>query len=259
MQTVKSADGTVLAYDKEGNGPAVVIVGAGPTDRSGNAALVELLAPRLTVLNYDRRGRGDSGDTQPFTVDREFEDLAAIIDAAGGSAALYGTSGGAIIGLQAAARGLPITSLVLWEPPYIVPGSRPPVPADYEERLRGLLAADRRGDMVELFLTEPAGIPAEFVAGMRQFPGWAAQEALAHALVNDAMLVGDFSVPSDMFKKVALPTLVLDGGTTPWLSTAAEAVAKALPNAKRETLAGQQHNVEPAAIAPAIIEFVKSS
>jgi pimeloyl-ACP methyl ester carboxylesterase len=133
------------------------------------------------VLNYDRRGRGDSGDTAPYAVDREYEDLEAVIDAAGGSASLFGNSGGGILALEAAARGLAVTRIAVWEPPYIIDGSRPPVPADYRRQLGDLLAAGRRGDMVELFLTQAAGIPATFVASIRQSPFWASQEAVAHA------------------------------------------------------------------------------
>jgi alpha-beta hydrolase superfamily lysophospholipase len=256
LEHVSSADGTSIAYEKTGSGPAVVLVCGGSTDRGSNAGLAAVLSATTTVFNFDRRGRGDSGDTPPYAVDREFEDLQAVIDAAGGSVSVYGTSGGAIFGLQAAARGLPITRMVLWEPAYVLPGSRPPVPADYEDRLRELLAQDRRGDMVELFLTDAVGIPAEFVAQIREYPGWAQQEAVAHVLVYDAMVVGDFSVPRGELAGVATPTLVLDGGTTPWLSQSADAVAAALPQAERATLTGQQHNVEPEAIAPAITRFL---
>jgi pimeloyl-ACP methyl ester carboxylesterase len=131
MNTVVSHDGTTIAFDRAGDGPAVIFLGAGPTDRNANAQLAGLLAPQFTVLNYDRRGRGDSGDTAPYAVDREYEDLEAVIDEAGGSAYVFGTSGGGILALEAAARGLAITKLAVWEPPYIVDDSRPPVPKDY--------------------------------------------------------------------------------------------------------------------------------
>jgi pimeloyl-ACP methyl ester carboxylesterase len=255
VDTVVSPDGTTIAYDRAGNGPPVILINAGPTDRTVNAPLINLLAPRLTVLNYDRRGRGDSGDTAPYAVDREYEDLEAIIDAAGGSAHLFGNSGGAILALEAAARGLPITSIVAWEPPYILDGTRPPVPSDYKQQLAKLLAAGRRGDMVELFLTQAAGIPAQFVASIRQSPFWSAQEAVAHALVYDAEIVGDFSLPTARLATVKAPTLVVDGAQTPWLRTSADAVADALPDARRRTLDGQPHNVDPAVLAPVLIEF----
>jgi pimeloyl-ACP methyl ester carboxylesterase len=255
MDTVTSADGTTIAFDRAGNGPPVILINAGPTNRTVNAPLVDLLSTRLTVLNYDRRGRGDSGDTPPYAVDREYEDLAAVIDAAGGSASLFGNSGGGILALEAAARGLPITGTAVWEPPYILDGARPPVPHDYRQRLTKLLAAGRRGDMVELFLTQAAGIPAEFVAAIRQSPFWPAQEAVAHALVYDAEIVGDFSLPTARLAAVKAPTLVVDGAQTPWLRASADAVAQALPDAQRRTLQGQPHNVDPAALAPVLAEF----
>jgi pimeloyl-ACP methyl ester carboxylesterase len=255
MDTVTSADGTTIAYDRAGNGPPVILINAGPTDRTVNAPLVDLLANRLTVLNYDRRGRGDSGDSSPYAVDREYEDLMAVIGAAGGSAHLYGNSGGGILALEAAARGLPVTGIAVWEPPYILDGARPPAPRDYRQQLADLLAAGRRGDMVELFLTQAAGIPAEFVAAIRQSPFWPSQEAVAHALVYDAEIVGDFSLPTARLAAVKAPTLVVDGGQTPWLAAAADAAAKALPDARRRTLQGQPHNVDPAALAPLLAEF----
>jgi pimeloyl-ACP methyl ester carboxylesterase len=259
MSKVISKDGTVIAFEKSGEGPAVIVAGGVLGDRSQQAPLAALLASHFTVYNYDRRGHGESGDTAPYASEREFEDLEAIIDAAGGSAFVYGTSGCAILALSAAAWGLApkIKKLALWEPPYILDDSRPPVPQDYQERLTSLLAAGRRGDMVELFMTEAVGMPREFVAPMRQAPWWSAQEALAHTLINDATLMGDFSLPTERVARVTVPTLVIDGGQTPWLSHAAQAVASALPNAQRRTLSGQPHNVDPEAIAPVLVEFFK--
>jgi pimeloyl-ACP methyl ester carboxylesterase len=255
MQNVTSKDGTTIAFDKAGQGPALIVLSGGPLDRSADAPVAALLAPRFTVYNYDRRGRGDSGDTPPYALDREFEDLEAVIAAAGGSAFFHGSSGGAILGLEAAARGLALTKLALWEPPFIVDDSRPPVPADYKEQLTELLSAGRRGDMVELFMTKAVGLPAEFVAPMRTMPGWPAMEKLAHTLVYDATLTGDFSLPTGRVASVTVPTLVIDGGQTPWLSNTARAVAETLPDARRRTLNGQPHNVAPEAIAPVLAEF----
>ncbi|MEU5939440.1 alpha/beta hydrolase [Micromonospora sp. NPDC047548] len=256
MNKVISKDGTPIAFDRQGDGPAIIMIGAGPTDRSANANLAELLAKEFTVFNYDRRGRGDSGDTAPYAADREFEDLEALITEAGGSAMVYGTSGGAIMALEAAARGLAISKLALWEPAYIVDDSRPPVPADYRDRLVALLAEGRRGDMIELFFTDAVGMPVEFVTPMRGAPFWQAMEAVAPTLVYDATITGDFSMPTDRLASVAVPTVVIDGGTTPWLSTTAAAVAAALPHAQRRTLEGQPHNVDPSAILPALTEFL---
>jgi pimeloyl-ACP methyl ester carboxylesterase len=255
MNKVISTDGTPIAFDRLGEGPAVILIGGGPTDRSVNTPLAELLAGDFTVFNYDRRGRGESGDTAPYAVDREYQDIQALIAAAGGSASVFGTSGGGIIGLEAAARGLAIGRLAVWETPYIVDDSRPPVPADYRDRLVELLAAGRRGDMIELFMTAAVGLPAEFVTPMRGAPFWGSMEAVAHTLVYDAAITGDFSLPAERLARVTVPTLVIDGATTPWLSNSAEAVAAALPDARRRTLAGQPHNVDPAAIAPVLKEF----
>src|SRR5262249_9883967 len=210
-----------------------------------------------TVYNYDRRGRGESGMTEPYSVQSEIEDLDAMITRAGGSAFVYGTSGCAILSLEAASRGLAskMRKLALWEPPYILPNTRPPAPRDYGAQLKQLLAEGRRGDMVELFMTKAVGMPAEFVAQMRTAPWWPMQEMFAHTLVYDAEIVGDYSLPAKRLASITTPTLVIDGGTVPWLSQAADAVAEALPSAQRRTLAGQPHNVDPAAIAPALEAF----
>jgi pimeloyl-ACP methyl ester carboxylesterase len=256
VSTLTSRDGTTIALDRAGSGPALILVGGGPTDRSANADLAELLAERFTVFNYDRRGRGDSGDTPPYEVDQEFEDIRAVIDQAGGAALLYGTSIGGIIGLEAAARGLPITRLAVWEPPYSLDGARPPLPADYQAQLAALLAEGRHGDMVELFLTKATLIPAEVVASMRTAPFWPELEANAPGLVRDAAIIGDASIPAERLAMVKAPTLVIDGGTAPWVSGAADKVAAAVPGARRRTLDGQPHNVDSAAIAPALTEFL---
>ena len=260
MAQVISKDGTTIAYEKSGKGPAVVLVGGVLGDRSQQAPLAALLVDHFTVFNYDRRAHGQSGDTPPYAVEREIEDLEAMIDEAGGSAFVYGTSGCAVLALEAAAHGLApkMKKLAVWEPPYIVNDSRPPVPRDYQKQLTDLLAADRRGDMLELFFTKAVGLPAEFVAPMRQAPFWTAQEALAHTLVNNAMIMGDFSIPEERIATVNIPILVMDGGETPWLSHAAQAIADILPNAERRRLKGQPHNVTPEAIAPMLIEFFQS-
>ena len=260
MAQVMSKDGTTIAYEKSGKGPAVVLVGGVLGDRSQQAPLAALLVDHFTVFNYDRRAHGQSGDTPPYAVEREIEDLEAMIDEAGGSAFVYGTSGCAVLALEAAAHGLApkMKKLAVWEPPYMVGESHPKVPRDYQEQLIDLLAADRRGDMLELFFTKAVGLPAEFVAPMRQAPFWTAQEALAHTLVNNAMIMGDFSIPEERIATVNIPILVMDGGETPWLSHAAQAIADILPNAERRRLKGQPHNVTPEAIAPMLIEFFQS-
>lgn len=259
-QLVTSPDGTGITVDRCGAGPAVVLIGAGPTTRSNSMGLATSLADRLTVFNYDRRGRGDSGDTQPYSVDREFEDLAAVLDLAGGSAAVYGTSGGAIWALEAASRDLEITGLVLWEPPYVLDDETTHTrPVGYADQVAELVADGRAGDAVELFLTVAAGVPSEIVARMRDAPFWPQMEATANGLVYDAQLIGDFTLPAARLGTVTAPTLVIDGGTIPWLSRTADAVAAAIPAARRQTLVGQPHNVADDAIAPVIVDFVTTT
>ncbi len=259
MSQVISKDGTAIAFEKLGQGPAVVIVGGVLGDRSQQAPLAALLSQHFTVYNYDRRGHGESGDTAPYAPERDFEDLEAVINEAGGSALVYGTSGCAILALHAAAWGLApkIKKLAAWEPPYFVNNSRPPLPHDYLEQLTSLLREGRRGDMVALWMTSAVGMPADFVAQMRTQPWWPAQEAFAHTLIYDGILTGDFSLPKDRIATVTVPTLVIDGGTVPWLSQAAQAVASALPNAQHHTISGQPHNVDPEAIAPVLVSFFK--
>src|SRR5438067_1305726 len=191
MKELISKDGTTIAFDQLGEGPAAILVSPALGDRSGNGPLAALLAPHFTVFNYDRRGRGDSGDTQPYAVEREIEDIEALIKEAGGSAFAYGWSSGAALALEAAVRGLAITKLALFEPPFIVDDSRPPLPQDYVTRLTELVSAGRRGDAVEFFMTAGVGIPAEFVAQMRNDPMWPAMEALAHTLPYDGAIMGD--------------------------------------------------------------------
>lgn len=255
--TVTSADGTNIVVDRQGAGPAIVLIGAGPTNRYAAMGLAGLLAEHLTVFNYDRRGRGDSGDTQPYAVEREIEDLAAVLAYAGGSAAAYGTSGGAIWAVEAAHRGLSLGRLALWEPAYITDDettrSRP---VDYPAQLAALVQAGDAGAALDLFFTTAVGMPAEMVAFMHDAPFWPQMQADATGLVYDAQLIGDFRIPTSRLATIVAPTLVIDGGTTPWLTNSANGVAGVIPGARRHTLDGQPHNVADDAIAPVIVEFV---
>ena len=256
MQSTTSTDGTIIGFDKLGDGPPIVLICAGPVDRNSNAELAQLLAADCTVYNYDRRGRGQSGDTKPYSIEREYEDLAAVVKEAGGSAAIFGNSGGAMLAIQAVLAGVTAPKLVFWEPPYVLEGTRPPVPTDYREQQETLLAEGRHGDMVELFLTKAVGMPDAIVTDMRQAPFWAFMEPAAPALVYDAVVAGDFGLPANA-GAVDVPTLVLDGGTTPWLTASADAVAATLPMAERQTLTGQPHNVAADALAPAVARFAR--
>jgi pimeloyl-ACP methyl ester carboxylesterase len=258
MEQVTSKDGTTIAFDKMGEGAPVVLVCGGSVDRSSNAQLASTLAADFTVLNYDRRGRGPSGDTLQYAVQREIEDIDAVIQAAGGSAHLYGSSSGAALALEAAASGSAVTKLALWEPPYILDEqSRPP--SDQVEQYERMLAEGRRGDAAQYFMEKVVGMPAEFVAGARSAPWWAATEALAHTLPYDATIMGDYALPTATAAKVSAPTLVIDGGGSfGFMAQTADALAEVLPHGRRVTLEGQDHNVDAAVLAPALREFFAS-
>ena len=256
VEFVTSKDGTTIAYDRLGQGPAVVLVSGGSVDRSSNAGLAEQLAGGFTVFNYDRRGRGPSGDTQPYAIEREIEDIDAVIGAAGGTANLYGSSSGAALALLAAAAGSPVAKLALWEPPYIVDESRPRPDPDTARIYRDLVAQDRRGDAVEYFMAKVVGMPPEFVAGARSQPWWQWTESLAHTLAYDAEIMGDYSLPVDKVRSVTVPTLVLVGAASfDFFGPTARAIEAALPKGAVMTLEGQEHNVDPTVLAPALAEF----
>ncbi|MBA3765117.1 MAG: alpha/beta hydrolase [Actinobacteria bacterium] len=258
METVTSDDGTTIAFDRMGHGPPIVLVCGGSVDRMSNASLATLMSERFTVLNYDRRGRGDSGDTLPYGVEREVEDIGAVIDAAGGSAFLYGTSSGAALALVAAASGLDITKLALWEPPF-VPDDGPRPPADTVKTYTELVEAGRRGEAVEYFMSKVVRLPDEFVAQARSAPFWTSQEALAHTLAYDATIMEDYSLPTERAASVKIPTIVMSGGASfPWMTETAEALADAIPDGRSRILEGQTHDVAPEAMAPVLEEFFKA-
>jgi len=260
MRTVTSSDGTTIAFDQSGAGPAVILVGGALSDRAGAASVAKLLAPRFTVINFDRRGRGDSGDTQPYAVEREIEDIAALINTVGGSACVFGGSSGAALALEAANRGLPITKLALYEPPFIVDDARKPIPEGYVAHLGELATSGQRSEAVEYFLANAVEVPPEALAQMKQAPMWPAMEAMAHTLAYDGAImegnmVGKPFSPGQ-WAAVTIPTLVMDGGDSPlWMHHAAQAVADVLPNARRLTLDGQTHAVDPNLLVPVLVNF----
>lgn len=258
MDSVTSKDGTTITFDRLGAGPAVVLVCGASVDRMSNAGVAALLAPDFTVFNYDRRGRGASGDTPPYAVEREVEDIDAVVTAAGGSDCLYGTSSGAVLAMEAAAGELPITKLAMWEPPYFLdPNLRPPL--DTVEQYNRMIAEGRRGDAVEYFMSKVVGMPAEFVDQARSQPWWAATEALSHTLAYDATIMSDYSLPVERAGLVKAPTLVIAGGASlPFMRETAQALAETLPDGQTRTLEGQDHNVAPEAIAPVLREFFAS-
>jgi pimeloyl-ACP methyl ester carboxylesterase len=255
METVKSRDGTEIAFDRVGQGPPVVLVSGGSVDRMSNAGLAQELASDLTVLNYDRRGRGPSGDTPPYAIDREIEDIGAVIEAAGGEAGIYGSSSGAVLAMLAAAAGLSIPKVAMWEPPYI-PEGWPRPPEDQVEQYETMVAEGRRGDAVEFFMSKVVGLPPEFVAGAREQPFWAATEALAHTLAYDARIMGDYRIPTDRVANVKAETLVVAGGADmPFMRETAQALADALPSGSVRFLDGQGHNVDNSVLAPVLKDF----
>jgi pimeloyl-ACP methyl ester carboxylesterase len=280
MRTVTSKDGTTIAYDQIGTGPAIILINGALGTRSNAApdSLADILSKQFTAIDYDRRGRGDSGDTLPYAVQREIEDIEALIDGSGGSAFLFGTSSGAILALEAA-HAMPnkVKKLALYEPPFIIDDSRPPLPVDYVEQLNAATAAGRPGDAVEIFMTKALLIPPEFVAMMRNAPmsqtfgdeagakppEWADMEKVAHTLAYDGMIVKDFlagkPLPPKRWAAFTAPTLVIVGGNSePFFHNGAQALVNDMSNAQRRTLEGQDHAVSPVALAPMLIEFFRA-
>jgi len=258
MKTITSTDGTKIAYDTQGEGPAVILVDGALSTRQGKQELAKLLAPRFTVYGYDRRGREDSGDTRPYAVAREIEDLETLIDAAGGPACLYGHSSGACLALEATARlGGKVRKLAMYEAPYDDDPADRKRWATYIARLTEALADDRRGDAVALFMRY-VGMPDEQIAGMRQAPFWASLEAIAPTLAYDhtGILGPDRAVPAARAARIPTPALVMAGGAgAPFMRVTAETLSKAMPRAQFRTLDGQAHDVDHAILAPVLAEF----
>jgi pimeloyl-ACP methyl ester carboxylesterase len=263
MSRVTSKDGTSIAYDRQGGGPAVILVGGGLDDGAENAPLVPELAARFTVYNYARRGRGGSGDTLPYALERELEDLQALLAEAGGSAHLYGVSSGGALALEAAAAGLAVDQLAVYEVPYMVADELWRRWRRYVEQFETVLAEERRGKALELFM-RLAGSSEEDIAGARSSPFWPGLEAIAHTLAYDAACLGDGRPPSARLARITRPTLVVAGaspdphmgGMPPDLfDRAAAAIAASVPRAERLTLAGQTHVADPKAVAPVLERF----
>jgi len=254
MKTTRSADGTTIAYDTLGTGAPVILIGGAFCDRRAKASgmpLAELLAPQVTAIAYDRRGRGDSTDTPPYAVERELEDLAALIAAVGGSAALYGISSGALLAIAAAAHGLAVTRVAVYDAPIVLDSNRRP-----PEHLATELAALPRGDAAELFLTRVVGVPAPAVAGMRRAPMWAGLEALAHTLPYDVILAARAPALLDRAAGLATPLLVLAGAASPpFMVDGAQALAATVADGRYQPVAGQTHDVDPAVLAPVLAAF----
>jgi pimeloyl-ACP methyl ester carboxylesterase len=267
MKTVTSKDGTTIAFDRSGEGPTIILVDSALADRSASRKLAKMLAEKFRVINYDRRGRGDSSDTQPYAVEREVEDIEALIDESGGSAFVIGSSSGAALALEAANK-LPtkIKKQALYEPPFIVDDSRPPMPEDFARQMTELVARGRRSDAVKFFFSKGMGIPAIFVTLMRFMPGWSKMIAMAHTLPYDLMIMEDTQkgkpLPADRWASTKAPTLVMTGGKSEaFFHKGAEALVKVLPEAQHRILKDQHHGsavMAPKVIAEEITEFFKA-
>jgi pimeloyl-ACP methyl ester carboxylesterase len=249
MQTETSKDGTKIAYERSGNGPAAILVIGALASRADHARLAEILSSDLSVYNYDRRGRGDSGDTKPYAVEREVEDIEALIDKAGGSAYLYGISSGACLAIEAsAALNDKVKKLAIYEAPYDEAEGAAEKWKEYSAKLDQLVTADRRADAVEFHL-KFVGVPDAALLAMKASPGWSNTKELAPTLLYDVAIVGkNRSIPVERASSIKAPTLVMDGGSSlesmPFMRTTADKLAKTIPNAQRHTVEGEGHNVD---------------
>jgi pimeloyl-ACP methyl ester carboxylesterase len=263
MNTVRSADGTSIAFTKAGQGPPLILVDGALCSRSFGPMpkLAAQLTPHFTVYTYDRRGRGASGDTPPYAVGLEVDDLEALVESAGAGETvfLHGTSSGAALALEAAKRIPAIGKLAVYEPPFIVDGTRSPIPDDYLAQLSRLVAEGRRGDAVKMFMRF-VGTPAIFTAVMPLTPVWPKLKAAAPTLPYDITIIQDHQRGTPFtaaeWAGVKIPTLVAAGGKSPaWMTNGTRALADALPDAQYRTLPGQNHMVKPQAIAAVLAEF----
>ena len=261
MNTARSADGTIIAFTREGQGPSLILVDGAMCSRSFGPMpkLAAQLTPHFTVFTYDRRGRGASGDTSPYSPDREVQDLEALVALAGDTVFVHGTSSGAALALEAAKRIPAIGKLAVYEPPFVVDDTRSPIPDDYLDGLNRLVASGRRGDAVKMFM-QFVGTPAFVTAVMPFTPVWSKLKTVAHTLPYDITILqgNQRGIPFTpaQWTGVKTPTLVAVGGKSPaWMTNATAALADALPNATYRTLPGQNHMVKPQAIAPVLTEF----
>ncbi len=264
MPTVTSADGTVIGYDKAGTGPALILVDGALCYRAFGPAkqFAEAMQDQFTVYTYDRRGRGESTDTRPHSVKREVEDLAALVEEAGGAAYVFGQSSGAALALEAANSGVPITRLAVYEAPFALSADARAEPAGYYPNLIKAIADGRRGDAVKLFM-KLVGVPGFVVTMMRFSPPWSKLKAVAHTLPYDrAIMDGSMSgepLPTNRYAHVKAPTLSMAGGKSDeWFRTSMRQVAERVPDARYRTIDGQNHMLKATAIAPVLKELFVS-
>jgi pimeloyl-ACP methyl ester carboxylesterase len=263
MNTVQSKDGTIIAYDRFGQGPALILVNGAIANRADAESVARQLSAHFTVYTYDRRGRGKSGDTRPYVVEREIEDLAALVDEAGGSAFVFGHSSGAVLSMEAAARNKGIKKLAIYEPPFLIDDSRPPVPDDISRQLSSQLSDGRRSDMLVTWMTKVVGIPDEFVTQMRQQPSWPDMEANVDTVIYDLAVMGENLKGKPLspelvrrLSSIQIPTLVMAGGASPdWMRHGAQAAAQAISGAQYRVLDRQAHGVADNVLTPALVEF----
>ncbi len=257
MRKVISKDGTEIAFETAGSGQPVILVDGALCHRTFGpmGPLSNQLATHFRVFTYDRRGRGESGDTLPYAVEREVEDIQALVDEAGGPVFLYGISSGAALALRAASQLPGVSKLAMYEAPFNDDEYYIRALKDYTGNLTELLSANRRGDAVGLFM-KLVGTPAGVVAGMRNTPVWAGFEAIAPTLAYDNALLGDGSVPVMVATLVSVPVLVMAGSKSPvFMHESAQAIAGAAPHGQYRILVGQTHDIAPDEIAPVLIEF----
>jgi pimeloyl-ACP methyl ester carboxylesterase len=251
-----SRDGTPIAYERTGQGPAVILVSGAMSTGGTVAPLAVPLSERFDVLVYDRRGRGRSGDTAPYAVAREVEDLASVIEAVGGEACLCGISSGGALVLEAAASGLPVRRVAVYETPFadFLDGGAE-LNAEYTRGLEAALAEGRRGDAVELFL-RLTGMGEQMIQGARQSPMWPGMESVAPTLAYDNAVMAGGLVPRERLASITVPVLAVAGGASPeWMREGTRAVAEAAPKGSYRVLEGQTHMVDPTALAPVLTEF----
>jgi pimeloyl-ACP methyl ester carboxylesterase len=253
IQHVKSADGTTLAVESFGDGEPLIILGGALSTRAAVQPYVPFLGGAFTVYGVDRRGRGDSGDTAPYAVEREIEDVAAIVQAAGGSAKVYGHSSGAILALEAAAAGVPMSGLLAYEPPFCTPQEPGESWDQFAARVRQLAETGQRDEAVEAFLRH-TGMP--FDPAVKQSPWWPGMTALAHTLFYDLSLAGSADIPAERLAKIQAPVLAVYGGNSDsWAQRSADGVASAVLNGRTKLVPGYDHRVAPEALAPVLLDF----
>ncbi|MGZ4637682.1 MAG: alpha/beta fold hydrolase [Actinomycetes bacterium] len=250
METVQSVDGTTIAFDRSGHGPALVLVVGAFSDRSSTKSLAAGLGAQFTVYEYDRRGRGDSDEKGPYTIEREVEDLVALIDVAGGSALVFGHSSGGALALEAAARGVPVARLAVYEPPYTEGPTN-----EFAEQLARLVAAGQRAEAAERFLAL-VGTPPQALAQITAGPYWPHMLSFANTLPYEVMLSNDGSLPVDRLAQIKAPTLALTGGMSPdWASEGARSIAATIPGGEWRVLEGQSHGAADDVLIPVLTEF----